>query len=306
VRCIELVGDATPFGAADYELFIAYSPDIDRACFLSPLKMRRLKWRCGNAGDAMTEQDLASFAEHGFATKTRMAAYDMLRALNQKLRNDLPAARLDLGSFTLPEMSCMPANFVQEWSGNQWVRVPRGAARVSGVPHPQLPREILAVLQQRQLRDLKELGVTWDSASWDIAASNFMRAAPPQGLGLNGEDCEDVYHRSWNNFKAAMDECQITPCALAMHLGFGGCNFVLFFDCLEQVLLDDLLQCLPFIAPAPPPPPPLLLVASPLLLLLLILSSCPAIAPPTPPPRLVLAYVTLLSHRFLCRCFTES
>ena len=217
---MEIIGDSTCFGSGDFELFIAYSPDVGKACSLTPLKLRRLKWRQANPGDPLSAADKQTFLETGFATKTRMAAYDMLVALNQKLSREFPTSSLNLGSFALPEMSRIPPNFKKIWLGDQWVRQPFGPAEVAGRSHPQLPPEILDMFANGRLRFLKELGITWDSASWDISASNFMRSSPPNGLGLNGEDCEDVYHRSWNNFKSAMDICKITPSSIAMPLVF--------------------------------------------------------------------------------------
>ena len=74
------------------------------------------------------------------------------------------------------------------------MRVPRDAPAIAGAPEPQIPSEIKSLLDKGDLFQLKELSITWDSASWDISASAFMRAPAPYGLSLSGEDVETWQH----------------------------------------------------------------------------------------------------------------
>lgn len=57
--CIELIADASPFGSSDVELFAAYSPDINKAAFLSPVRLRRLKWRVALAGEHLEPKKIS-------------------------------------------------------------------------------------------------------------------------------------------------------------------------------------------------------------------------------------------------------
>lgn len=58
--CMELIADASPFGSSDVELFGGFSPDINKAAFLAPIRLRHLKWRVVLAGKHLEPKTISS------------------------------------------------------------------------------------------------------------------------------------------------------------------------------------------------------------------------------------------------------
>jgi len=111
------------------------------------------------------DSDLQRFEKHGLATKTRMAAYDMLSCIDLKLRTEFDG--LSLEAFTLEGMEQLPPDFQKVWNAlsGQWMRAPHGAAaQIAGKVAPQLPPDILKLVCAQNLSSLRELNLSWDSA----------------------------------------------------------------------------------------------------------------------------------------------
>jgi hypothetical protein len=63
----------------------------------------------------------------------------------------------------------------------------------------------------------QELNITWDSASWDVSASHFLRSPRPGGFSANGEEREDDFHGMWNAFNWCLDRAQIKFSCVQMY-----------------------------------------------------------------------------------------
>lgn len=64
-----------------------------------------------------------------------------------------------------------------------------------------LPEGLRKLAEQEQLMRLPELSLTFDQASWDLAASSFLRGH----MRCNGLDLDDPFHRSWNSYRQALE-----------------------------------------------------------------------------------------------------
>ena len=70
---------------------------------------------------------------------------------------------------------------------------------------------------QSSLQNPQELNLTWDSASWDMGCSSFLRAPKDLGgFGANGEERDCDYHALWNAFNWVLDQTTVKYSCMQM------------------------------------------------------------------------------------------
>ena len=163
--------------------------------------------------------DPKAFSSQGFRTRRNMKTFDMIRTVNHLISSMLSppgsSVRRSLITFQVPSIVALQAGWKREFLDGRWFYVPVAVDVRCSEAAPELPDTLLeAVTSQSLLSALPELGITWDQASWDVAASHFLRASG--GLRLAGEDRPDFYHQSWNCFRAAVAAAGLGPSLIQM------------------------------------------------------------------------------------------
>lgn len=219
-KCYEIILDGVPLASKSYDLSLTYCTEIDAAAFNVPIETRALKWRKASAGEDISEEDRIYIAKSGLKTKPGMKSYDTIRVLNHLVTLNAPSK--SLGTFILPSMEKLQPGFIRQWTDNGWARVPAAFGKFAHVAsEPQLPPAILMLLNADRLLDLEELDITWDSASWDVAAEHCLRTH----MRVLGDDEDDSFHESWNCSKRAMERSKAYYAALQMWHPYN-CNWL--------------------------------------------------------------------------------
>ena len=68
-RIIELVMDSTVFATVDVQVTIAFGCRRNASAYVVPHLLRHLRWRHGDVGEVLTEQEQALFDKTGFHSK---------------------------------------------------------------------------------------------------------------------------------------------------------------------------------------------------------------------------------------------
>lgn len=219
-KCYEIVLDGVPLASKSFDISLTYCEEIDEAGFNVPIETRALKWRKASAGAVISEEDQAQADKSGFKSRPGMKTYDTIRVLNHLVTLNAPSK--SMGNFVLPFMEKLQPGFIRFWTGDRWARAPVALGKSAHVAsEPQLPPEVLKLLNAGRLLDLEQLDVTWDSASWDVAAEHCMR----MHMRLLGDDEDDSFHESWNSSKRAMERSGVYYAALQMWHPYN-CNWL--------------------------------------------------------------------------------
>ena len=112
----------------------------------------------------------------------------------------MSSKKKNLATYELPALSNVPKGSVRVWEDNRWFRV---VACHPQLKHAELPDLYRNMLLNNEFAKMNELFVTWDAASWDQSAANFLLSRKPMGMGLSFDAREDSFHADWNNFKWA-------------------------------------------------------------------------------------------------------
>ena len=153
---------------------MGYSPDVNRGGFFTPLVQRELLWRKGLAGEPMSKEDEEAWAKSGFKTRTGMATYDFLRAVNHILTVDL-GRNFDLTESTENRLH-VPFAFTRDHA--EWLTTDGQAnfVRGTGASVTQSQEEAYAAMT---MKDTLSSPFGLDSARPTIGLSD-VRAQPPK------------------------------------------------------------------------------------------------------------------------------